>query len=113
MSDAKNLRLEHRVAGADANPYLVTAAIAAGVHWGLENECNPGRMIEEGEPVTLKTRIPHRWDAAIDKFAKSKVLPQYLGADYCKYFAMNRRAESALFHNTISALDFEWYLRNV
>lgn len=113
MSDAKNLRLEHRVAGADTNPYLVTAAIAAGVHWGLENECNPGRMIEEGEPVTLKTRIPHRWDAAIDKFAKSKVLPQYLGADYCKYFAMNRRAESALFHNTISALDFEWYLRNV
>ncbi len=112
MSDAKNLRLEHRVAGADANPYLVTAAIAAGVHWGLENECDPGRMIEEGEPVTLKVRIPHRWDAAIDKFAKSKVLPQYLGADYCKYFAMNRRGESTLFHNTISALDFEWYLRN-
>ena len=112
MSDAGNLRLEHRVAGADANPYLVTAAIAAGVHWGLENECDPGRMIEEGEPVTLKIRIPHRWDAAIDKFARSKVLPMYLGADYCKYYAMNRRSESASFHNVVSALDFEWYLRN-
>ena len=84
----------------------------AGVHWGLENECDPGRMIEEGEPLTLKIRIPHRWDTAIDKFAKSKVLPLYLGADYCKYYAMNRRAESTKFHNTVSALDFEWYLRN-
>ncbi|MCH7822093.1 MAG: glutamine synthetase, partial [Proteobacteria bacterium] len=51
LSDSKNLRVEHRVAGADANPYLVTAAIAAGIHYGLKNKCDPGRMIEEGERV--------------------------------------------------------------
>jgi glutamine synthetase len=50
---------------------------------------------------------------AIDKFERSKILPQYLGKDYCKYFAMNRRAESQQFHNKISALDFDWYLRSV
>ena len=113
QSDANNLRFEHRVAGADANPYLVTAAIAAGVHHGLKNKCDPGRMIEEGEQVKLKTRIPDRWDQAIDRFARSKVLPGYLGAEYCKHYALHRRAESRQFHNTVSPIDFDWYLRAV
>jgi glutamine synthetase len=113
MSDQKNLRFEHRVAGADANPYLVTAAIAAGVHHGLAQRCDPGRMVEQGEVVQLKTRIPVRWDAALDKFSRSKVLPNYLGKEYCKFFLGNRRADAASFHNTVSPLDYEWYLRSV
>ena len=113
QSDSNNLRFEHRVAGADANPYLVTAAVAAGVHYGLRNKCDPGRMVEEREHLTLTTRIPDRWDAALDKFSRSKILPEYLGKDYCKYYAINRRAEARQFHNTISPLDFEWYLRSV
>ena len=113
QSDANNLRFEHRVAGADANPYLVTAAIAAGVHYGLKNKCDPGRMVEEGEDVRLKTRIPDRWDRAIDCFAKSKVLPEYLGAEYCRYYALNRRGECRQFHYTVSPTDFDWYLRAV
>jgi glutamine synthetase len=113
QSDAKNLRFEHRTAGADANPYLVTAAVVAGVHHGLKNKCDPGTLVEQGAHITPKLKIPNRWDAAIDKFERSKILPQYLGSDYCKYFAMNRREESRLFHNKISALDFDWYLRSV
>ncbi len=113
ISDEKNLRLEHRVAGADANPYLVTAAVAAGIDYGLRNRIDPGPMVERGQQIRVKAGIPTRWDAALDKFARSKVLPQYLGEDYCKYFAMNRRNESAQFHNTVSPLDFEWYLRSV
>ena len=110
-SDAGNLRFEHRTAGADANPYLVTAAIAAGVHYGLKNRIDPGRMIEEGAPVRLKTRIPDRWYLAIDKFSRSKVLPQYLGERFCRYYALNRRAEERQFHNAVSPNDFDWYLR--
>src|SRR3990167_5162203 len=34
-SDGKNLRIEHRLAGADANPYLVLAAILTGMEHGL------------------------------------------------------------------------------
>jgi glutamine synthetase len=113
MSDEKNLRFEHRVAGADANPYLVAAAVVAGVHHGLKNRCDPGRMVEKGEEITLKTKIPVRWEAAINRFSRSKILSAYLGEEYCKYFVGNRRAEAEAFHNTVSQLDFEWYLRNV
>ena len=113
LSDEKNLRFEHRTAGADANPYLVTSAILAGVHYGLKNKIQPGHMVEEGEFVTLKRKIPNRWDAAIDKFSRSKILPQYLGEEYCRVFAAQRRHESRKFHNTISNVDFDWYMRAV
>jgi glutamine synthetase len=113
IADQKNLRFEHRTSGADANPYLVTAAIAAGVHYGLKNKCDPGRMVKEGEVITLKRKIPNRWDASIDKFARSKILPQYLGEEYCDIYAKHRRDESRRFHNIISNVDFEWYLRAV
>ncbi len=113
QSDAGNLRFEHRTAGADANPYLATAAIAAGVHHGLKNKIDPGRMIAEGEAVTLKTRIPDRWHTAINRFARSKVLREYLGERFCRYYALNRHGEERQFHGTVSPTDFDWYLRAV
>ena len=70
-------------------------------------------MVKQGAHITPQLKIPNRWDAAIDRFSRSKVLPEYLGEDYCKYYAMNRRGESTRFHNSISELDFDWYLRAV
>jgi len=40
-------------------------------------------------------------------------LPEYLGEDYCRYYAMVRRAESEKYHNKVAQLDFDWYLRSV
>ena len=40
-SDPRNLRIEHRLAGADANPYLVLAAILTGMEYGLERGVEP------------------------------------------------------------------------
>jgi glutamine synthetase len=113
VSDADNLRFEHRTSGADANPYLVTSAILAGVHYGLKNKCDPGPMIKEGDVITLRRKIPNRWDAAIDAFSRSKILPQYLGEEYCRIYAVHRRDEARRFHNTVSDVDFDWYLRAV
>jgi len=112
-ANSNNLRFEHRVAGADANPYLVTAAILAGMHHGLKNKIEPPRMVEQGEEIRPKLSIPNRWDKALDKFARGKVLPSYLGEDFCKYFLANRRHECELFHNEVSSLDHDWYLRSV
>ncbi len=113
LSDEKNLRFEHRTAGADANPYLVTATLLAGVHFGMKNRCDPGRMVEEHEEVRLKRKIPNRWDAALDKFERSKVFPEYLGKDFCRHYTIVRRDECRQFHNVISNVDFDWYMRAV
>jgi len=112
-SDEKNLRFEHRVAGADANPFLVTAAILAAVDHGLREKIEPPKMVLQGEEIAPKLKIPNRWNTALDKFSRSKVLPEYLGADFCRFFLANRAAESEQYHNMVPPLDFEWYLRAV
>jgi glutamine synthetase len=114
VSNPGNLRVEHRVAGADANPYLVTACILAGIHHGLTQQCDPGPFIAEGatlddEVITLATN----WPQALDRFEASHVLPGYLGEDYCKLFAIIRRDECSQFNARISNVDYEWYLRSV
>ena len=83
------------------------------MHYGLKNKCDPGGMVEQGANITPKLKIPNRWDAAIDKFSRSKVLTEYLGERFCHYYAINRRGEERQFHNTISPTDFDWYLRAV
>ena len=70
-------------------------------------------MVEQGESVQLRARIPTRWDAALDRFSRAKVLPDYLGTEYCRHFLTNRRTESQRYHNEIPLQDFRWYLRSV
>jgi glutamine synthetase len=70
-------------------------------------------MVEQGAEIVPRLKIPHRWDAALDRFARSKVLREYLGEEYCRYYTMVRRAESQKFHDHVAQLDFDWYLRAV
>ncbi|MBM3521183.1 MAG: glutamine synthetase, partial [Alphaproteobacteria bacterium] len=37
--------IEHRPSGADANPYLVMAAVVAGMHYGISEKIDPGAPI--------------------------------------------------------------------
>ncbi len=107
------VRVEHRVAGADANPYLVMAAVLSGIHHGLANQIDPGPA-EKGDAYAKPQKgLPFRWWQAVDKFEKGKVLPGYLGSEYSKVYAAARRFESDAFQSHISMLDYEWYMRAV
>ncbi len=112
VSAPENRRVEHRVAGADANPYLVTAAVLAGVHRGLSQKIDPGPAIAARADLSdAEVTLPRRWDEALQYFRASAVLPRYLGEAYCAAFAIQRQGECDDFHARVSNLDYEWYLR--
>ena len=113
VSDEHNLRLEHRVAGADCNPYLAMAAILAGVHAGLTRQIEPPRMIAEGEVMEEKVDLSPRWETALDAFDAGDLLHGYLGAEFCRVFSLARRCEAEAFHAQVSNLDYEWYLGTI
>jgi glutamine synthetase len=113
LSSSANSRVEVRVAGADANPYLVTAAILAGLHHGISNKCQPGTMIKEREQIEEVQTLPTNWPKALDVFEAGSVLPHYLGKEFTDIFARCRREEYKLFQSEISNRDYEWYLRAV
>ena len=47
-------RIEHRVASADANPYLVLACLLAGLHNGLTNELEPTNKVDFDKLTTYE-----------------------------------------------------------
>lgn len=112
LSSPENTRVEHRVAGADANPYLVVAAMLAGIHHGIANKCDPGVMVQPGEEVDETVTLPVRWELALDAFDAGQILPQYFGK-YHEIYASCRREESDRFHSQVTNRDYEWYLRAV
>jgi len=113
MSGVEDTRVEYRPGGSDGNPYLVIAAILAGVHHGLTNKVEPGPMVAQESIVDEKIALPVRWSAALDAFDAGKILPKYLGEKFHRLYGICRREEEEHFHSEISDRDYEWYLRAV
>ena len=112
---ASTRHVEHRVAGADANPYLAVAALLAGVHYGLKNRCDPGAMVTgDGYAAAAKMdlRLPSNWFAAIEAFEQSEVMADYFGERFVKMFCALKRQEQDRFFEVVTRLDLDWYLHN-
>ena len=114
VSEDNDRRIEHRVAGADANPYLVMASIAAGIHYGITNKCVPDTMVAEYQEIEEEIiTLPRQWPIALDKFQTDTILKDYLGKEFCDLFVEIRRSEWEEFSKRVSNIDYEWYLRSV
>lgn len=113
MSGPEDARVEHRPGGADGNPYLVLAAILAGIHHGITNKVEPGPMVAQESIIDEKVELPVRWSAALDAYDAGKILPKYLGEKYHRLYGTCRREEEERFHAEISDRDYDWYLRAV
>lgn len=103
-------RIEHRVAGADANPYLAVAAILAGMLHGIERRIDPGAPATTDVSARIDPRMPFQWHDAIARLRKAKILPDYIGADYLALYADAKAAELAKFNYAISPQEHAWYL---
>jgi glutamine synthetase len=108
---SENRRIEHRVAGADANIYLSFAAVLAGIHHGLSNELDPGPAITGNAYEQAGATLPNQWREALDGFAAAAVLPHYLGTEYQTLYHTAKTGELERFYEAVSPLEYEWYLR--
>lgn len=105
-------RIEHRVAGADANPYLVLASVLAGALYGIENGLEPGDPVEGdaysgGDEAMV---LPNQWDQATSAFENSQVLGEYLGEEFQRVFSAAKRQEQRLLSERITDVEYEAYL---
>ncbi|MGH6891998.1 MAG: glutamine synthetase family protein [Dongiaceae bacterium] len=103
-------RIEHRIAGADANPYLALAAILAGMLHGIERKLDPGAPSTTDVSARIDPKMPFQWREAIARLRRAKILPDYLGADYLALYADAKAAELTKFNAAISPQEHEWYL---
>lgn len=104
-------RVEYRIAGADANPYLVVAALLAGLLHGLDNRIDPGPPTEGNAYDADAPRLPRSWDAALDLFAASAPLRRWLGGPFVDTYRITKQAELEKFAAAVTPLEYAWYLR--
>lgn len=92
--EPKAYRIEHRVPGADVNPYLSLAAMLAGGHHGIANGLVPP---EAAQGNALKgadrPRLADNLGAATELFAASAFCRDYFGDAFVDHYAASRRAE--------------------
>lgn len=103
-------RVEHRVSGADANPYLVCAAILAGIHYGIVNKIDPGEPAEGNACEEPDDDMPFFLPSALKRFRNSRVLRDYFGDRYVDVYAETKLLEFEKFQRVISSLEYDWYL---
>ena len=73
---ADSRRIENRIPGADANPYLAIAATLAAVWLGLQEERRPPPRKVSGEDLET---LPRNLDVALDALERAKALHPVLG----------------------------------
>lgn len=103
-------RLEHRVAGADANPYLVVAAVLAGVHHGITARADPGEPVEGNAGAKLTPDLALNMWAALADMAAGGILPSCFPGNYLALYIDGKRRELEKFLRTVSPLEYDWYL---
>lgn len=112
-SDLNNTRIEHRVAGADANPYLVMTVILGGILAGLDGETDPGEPVAGNAYASPAETLPLTWGKAIARFQRSEFIGNCLGAEYRKLYAACKAQEKTLFDSMISDVEYNTYLRDI
>jgi glutamine synthetase len=103
-------RIEHRVAGADASPYLVYAAVLAGILHGLENELACPEPIEGNAYELPGQRLPNSWAAAHAAFSGSEAAATYLGPEFQRVYSLVKQQEIDRFATDISPFEYSSYL---
>ncbi|WP_149804151.1 glutamine synthetase family protein [Mesorhizobium sp. NFR06] len=106
-------RIEHRVSGADANPYLVLAAILGAALIGIERQLSPGEPTGgEGQGLPL-AKLPPDWASAIAAFEAGPRVAEIFPTVLRDAFIACKRQELNTFALNVSDFEIETYLESV
>ncbi|MFC5699572.1 glutamine synthetase family protein [Pseudomonas sp. GCM10022186] len=107
-SDGRNLRIEHRLAGADANPYLVLAAILTGMEHGLDAAREPIAPLNDDRGSGID--FPKDMLTAVAAMRHHPAVNHGLGSEFVMVYCENKRQEYLDFMNEVSAREYRWYM---
>jgi glutamine synthetase len=111
-SEPEARRVENRVAGADANPYLAIAASLACGYLGMIETLEP-RPPVEGSAYRLAHTLPRTLYDSLGRFNASKPLKTVLGETFIDAVTLVKDRELLAYQQVISSWEREHLLLNV
>lgn len=114
IGTGSSLRIENRIAGGDANPYLVYAAsIASGLD-GIANKIEPPpELTGNAYAATDAERVPPSLAAAVDRFANSSESRRLLGDTVVDHYSHFFASEVAAFDAAVTDWELKRYFERI
>ncbi|GAC1033958.1 glutamine synthetase family protein [Pseudomonas sp. No.21] len=107
---AQSRHVEHRICGADANPYLAAAALLAGIHKGIREQIDPGEAITGNGYEQARETLATDWLTALRTLERSAWAKEALGEDFLDIFLAIKWEEFRQFVSEVGEQDWRWYL---
>ena len=112
IADAANRRIENRLPGADANPYLAMAAALVSGWLGVTGEVEPMSQVH-GNAYEHARTLPRTLDEALERFRACEPVRGLLGESFYTAFAAIKEAELEAFQGVISSWERDHLLLKV
>jgi glutamine synthetase len=108
-ASGKDTRIEHRVAGADASPHLVVAAVLAAALHGITHRLTPSQPVDGRPQLGRDPAFPRGLWAALDRLKASTTLAQYIPQRYLDAYVHLKRGEFETLLEDISPREQDFY----
>ena len=108
----RSARVEYRLAGADANPYLALAAGLASGLYGVEQRIAPPPPLSGdayAAPAEVVRPLPGSLEEATDAFRTSRAARDLFGDAFVDHFAMTREWEVRQFRKAVTDWELQRY----
>ena len=112
ISGKVNRRIENRLPGADANPYLAMAASLISGYLGVEEAIAPSPEAI-GNAYHHARTLPRNLEDALERFNACQPVRQLLGETFCRAFTRIKTAELEAFQCVISSWERDHLLLKV
>ncbi len=102
-------RLEHRISGADVNPYLMLTAVLGGMLHGFDHD--PELPLPLDDPNAEPAQpLGHDWFDAVERFSASPLAAEIFGEDYVRVYAAVKHDEVQTLTGLITPVEYRYYL---
>ena len=113
QSSPQNRRIENRLPGADANPYLAIAASLLCGYIGMVEGLRPTQPVSGRAYERRNLRLPLTIESALERLENCKALEKYLGRKFIAGYVAVKRAENENYKRVISSWEREFLLFSV
>ena len=112
VDDARNRRVENRLPGADANPYLAMAATLIAGWIGIENAIEPSALVP-GNAYRHARTLPRTLEDAMDRLGACEAAAAILGTRFLAAFTAIKQAELDHYQHVVSSWERDHLLLKV
>ncbi len=114
VGDGQSLRIECRIPGADANPYLALAAALASGLDGIARKTEPPEcFVGDVYAAQNLPRVPYTLAQATDRFAASDFAQRAFGAEVVEHYTHFYRTEAAAFDKAVTDWERKRYFERI